>query len=44
VEEVNRLSWIDADENFFDMRKYAGEGNIGHMLEQVKCYRERVLG
>ncbi len=27
-----------AGENFFDLGKYAGEGNIGHMIEQVKDY------
>ena len=33
VEEVNRLEWIDFNSNFFDMKVYAGEGNIGHMVE-----------
>ena len=36
VEEVNKLYWIDAKENFFDLDKFAGEGNIGHMLMQLK--------
>ena len=37
VEEVNKLEWIDIEgENFFDMKKYAGEGNIGHILEWIK--------
>ena len=37
IEEVNKLVWIDIDgEDFFDMNKYAGEGNIGHMLEWIK--------
>ena len=31
VEEVNKLYWIDKKDNFFDVEKYAGEGNIGHM-------------
>ena len=31
-EEVNKLYWIDKKENFFDINKFAGEGNIGHML------------
>ena len=35
-EEINKLYWIDNNENFFDMEKFAGEGNIGHMLQQVK--------
>ena len=36
VEEVNKLDWIDMNDNFFDMRKYAGEGNIGHIIEEIK--------
>ena len=43
VEEVNKLYWINANENFFDMTKYAGEGNIGHIIEQVKIYKDRLL-
>ncbi len=34
--DENELFWSDLDHNFFDMGQYAGEGNIGHMLEQVK--------
>ena len=41
IEEVNKLYWIDADENFFDMNKFAGEGNIGHMLESIRIDMER---
>ena len=36
IEEVNKLYWIDKNENFFDIDKYAGEGNIGHMLKQAE--------
>ena len=36
VEEVNKLYWIDATENFVDMNKFAGEGNIGHMLKHIE--------
>ncbi len=36
VEEVNKLEWIDINDNFFDMTKYAGEGNIGHIIEEIK--------
>lgn len=36
VEEVNQLEWVSIDENFFDMKKYAGEGNIGHIMEEIK--------
>lgn len=43
VEEINKLYWIDKDENFFDINKFAGEGNIGHMLEQVQLNRDKLL-
>lgn len=36
VEEVNKLEWVSMNNNFFDMNKYAGEGNIGHMIEEIK--------
>ena len=42
--EENELLWVSADENFFDLRRFAGEGNIGHMIEQVKYCGERILG
>ncbi len=39
IEEANTLHWIDLkNTNFFDMNKFAGEGNIGHMVEQVKFH------
>ena len=36
VEEINKLYWIDKNENFFNVNKFAGEGNIGHMVRQVE--------
>lgn len=33
VDEVHKLYWIDINSNFFDLSKFAGEGNIGHMME-----------
>ena len=38
VEEVNKLEWVNVNDNFFDMSKYAGEGNIGHIIEEIKIY------
>lgn len=35
VGDENELYWSDLGQNFFDMTLYAGEGNIGHMIEQV---------
>ncbi len=42
-EEENTLYWSDFHHNFFDMTLYAGEGNIGHLLEQVKMYQSKLL-
>lgn len=36
IPEVNKLEWININDNFFDINKYAGEGNIGHILEEIK--------
>ncbi len=35
-EEVNKLAWVSSNDNFFDMSRYAGEGNIGHIIEEIK--------
>lgn len=43
TEEINKLYWIDKQENFYNLDKYAGEGNIGHMIEQVKIYKDKLL-
>ena len=42
-EEVNKLLWMSKEEDFFNIEKYAGEGNIGHMIQQVEIYKERLL-
>lgn len=36
IEEVNKLEWVSVNDNFFDMNRYAGEGNIGHIIEEIK--------
>lgn len=38
VGDENELCWIDINENFFDTTLFAGEGNIGHMMESIKNY------
>lgn len=43
IEEVNELYWIDKNENFFDIEKFAGEGNIGHMLAQAEVNKEKIF-
>lgn len=37
--DENPLLWMPLTENFFDLRKYAGEGSIGHVVESVRTYR-----
>lgn len=44
IEEVNKLYWVDLKENFFSLDKYAGEGNIGHMLKQVENQKNELIG
>lgn len=41
--DENKLYWSDMDHDFFDMSKYAGEGNIGHIIEQIKIYKEDIF-
>ena len=42
-EEKHPLVWISKKENFFDSKKFAGEGNIGHMVEQVNIYGKGII-
>ena len=41
--EENPLLWSSLDENFFDMNKYAGEGNIGHIMEHVRINKDIIF-
>jgi len=34
--DENDLVWIDSNEDFFNMTRFAGKGNIGHILEVIK--------
>ncbi|MDT8336323.1 MAG: NUDIX hydrolase [Candidatus Izemoplasmatales bacterium] len=43
VEEAHKLFWIDINENFYDNQKYAGEGNIGHMIAIYKFHRNKIF-
>lgn len=40
--DENELFWSRLDHNFFDMNKYAGEGNIGHIMEHIRLARRRL--
>jgi 8-oxo-dGTP diphosphatase len=38
--DEKELVWIDVSRNFFNMKVFAGEGNIGHIYEQIKLRPE----
>lgn len=41
--DENELVWTELDQNFFDTTKYAGEGNIGHIMLHVKRHKKELL-
>lgn len=41
--DENELYWSDLNQDFFDTTLFAGEGNIGHMIEQVKMSKDKLL-
>lgn len=41
--EENPLFWSGLDCDFFDMKQYAGEGNIGHIMEHIKLNSDKIL-
>lgn len=41
-EEIHPLKWHSINNDFFNMSKYAGEGNIGHMIEIYKDLKEKL--
>ena len=41
--DENPLLWVDADENFFDTTKYAGDGNLGHFLLMADYHKEKIF-
>ena len=42
--DENELYWSDLDKDFFDAAQYAGEGNIGHILMNIKMRKDELLG
>jgi 8-oxo-dGTP diphosphatase len=38
-EEKHALCWLGGGEDFFDQKRFAGEGNIGHMVEILRISR-----
>lgn len=46
-EEKNPLIWVDVEENrqaFFDASRFAGDGNIGHIVTKILIRKKELLG
>ena len=41
--DENELYWSGTDCDFFDMSKYAGEGNIGHIMVHVEMFWDKLF-
>lgn len=41
--DENDLEWVGLHQNFFDISKFAGEGNIGHIMEHIFLSKELLL-
>ena len=39
----NKLFWSTLDNNFFDETQYAGEGNIGHIVQHIETLKGELL-
>ena len=40
-EEVNPLLWMDADQDYSDTGKFAGCGNLGHIVGLIQMYEHK---
>lgn len=41
--DENPLFWSSMDCDFFDMAQYAGEGNIGYIVEHIKLNGDKIF-
>ena len=41
--EENELCWVPANSDFFDTTHFAGMGNIGHIMMQIRAFEKEVL-
>lgn len=41
--DENELFWSDLNHNFFDWTKYAGEGNIGHIMMHIEMHKKELF-
>lgn len=42
--DENELYWSSLNCDFFNKSKYAGEGNIGHVIEQINLSKDKIFG
>ncbi len=38
----NELLWMDRAQDWFDMTRFAGEGNMGHVMEEISYWEQPV--
>lgn len=41
--DENDLLWLGLNHDFFDRTKFAGNGNIGHIMEEILLYRSVLM-
>ena len=41
--DENELVWRPADGDFIDLKSFAGEGNMGHIMEQLRQFGDGML-
>lgn len=41
--DENELLWVDAHDEFIDMDRFAGEGNIAHIIEVIRDDIDNIL-
>lgn len=41
--DENDLEWMEINQNFFDVSRFAGEGNIGHIMEHIFLSKDILL-
>ncbi|MGM9596297.1 MAG: NUDIX hydrolase [Eubacteriales bacterium] len=42
--DENPLIWVSTDSDFSDVSRFAGEGNIYHMMKYIEIYWEQIFG
>ena len=40
VDEVNHLEWLPVDQDYADVNRFAGVGNVGHMIYYIRRFTD----